>query len=68
MGSQQRLCTTLVLQHSTVHFRMSHGRPEVLIEHGCDGGAAYIFGREDISGLICHLQQLLAIPESESGA
>lgn len=50
---------TLKMQHSTAYFRCWQGQPEMLLEHGCDGGAAYIVGRFEIEAVFEQLRVLL---------
>lgn len=51
--------TALRLAHSTAHFRVWNGHPEMLLEHGCDAGAAYIVGRAELEAVAEQLRLLL---------
>lgn len=51
--------TELRLTHSTAYFRVWKGQPEMLLEHGCDAGAACIVGRAELEAVAEHLRLLL---------
>lgn len=51
--------TTLLLAHSAVYFRVRNDQPEMLLEHGCDAGAAYIVGRAELEAVAEQLRLLL---------
>jgi len=50
---------SLRLRHSTAYFRVWDGGPEMLLEHGCDGGAAYVVGREELKAVAEQIRLLL---------
>ena len=51
--------TALMLAHSTAYFRVWNGQPEMLLQHGCDAGAAYIVGRAELEAVAEQLRLLL---------
>lgn len=49
----------LKLHHSTAFFRTFDGQPEMLLVHGCDGGAAYIIGAQELEAVAEQIRLLL---------
>lgn len=47
------------MQHSTAYLRHWNGQPQLIIEHGCDGGAAYIVGHRELLMLVSGICDLL---------
>lgn len=47
------------MQHSTAYLRHWNGQPQLLLEHGCDGGAAYIVGHRELLKLVSGICDLL---------
>lgn len=56
----------LNLQHSTAVFRVWDGQPEMLLEHGCDAGAAYIVGVKELEAVAEQIHLLLQHSSSPS--
>lgn len=50
----------LPLRHATAYFRVWQGVPEMVLEHGCQGGGIYVVGREELLSIIAYAEALLA--------
>lgn len=51
--------TTLRLRSVTVYFRILNGAPEMLIEHGCDDGAATVTGEAELKKIADSIHAIL---------
>lgn len=58
--------TVLRFRAATATFRIRGSTPQMLIEHGCDEGAARIYGRNELEAIAAHIQLLLARVEKEA--
>jgi hypothetical protein len=57
----------LRLRHSSVYFRYSGSTPEMIVEHGCEAGGAFVVGEAELRRVEAEIGRLLH-PTAAAGA